>query len=229
MPVAVASRQLDARVDAWYGTAMAAALLREEQRQITPLVTRCRGVRGLFLRPHVSLPGALAGHLLQQVVSLARGIDGWHGEARMPLDALALQRDAVDLIVAMHTLADAPSRGLLLQEYERVLSAEGILLVVELNPWSLFRWRWMRHGPRAFAAGRCAAALRDSGFDVISRYAVGPLLPTCRADNIAPLGRYFPNNALRAGYVAVARKRSNNAIPVRTRARVSLQPGMLSG
>ena len=40
MPVAVAARQLDARVEAWYGSAAAVALLREEQRQLAPLVTR---------------------------------------------------------------------------------------------------------------------------------------------------------------------------------------------
>lgn len=229
MPVAVAARQLDARVDAWYGSTMAAALVREELRQIAPLLTRCRGVRGLFLRPHASLPSALSGHLLQQVVALARGVQGWQGDVRMPLDALALQRESVDLVVALHTLADAPSRHDLLLEYERVMSPEGILLVVELNPWSLFRSRWMRHGLRAFAAGRCASALREAGFDTVSHYAVGPVLPTVRADRVALLGRYFPNNAFRGGYALVARKRSNAPIPLRNRTRVSLQPGMLSG
>lgn len=229
MPVAVAARQLDARVDAWYASAMAAALVREEQRQIAPLLTRCRGVRGLFLRPHASLPASLSGHLLQQIVALARVGDGWIGDARMPGDALALQRDAVDLIVALHTLADAPSRADLLLEYERVLSSEGILLVVELNPWSLFRWRWQRRGPRAFGSGACARALREAGFDVISRYAVGPMLQVSRPDHATPLGRYFPNTVLRAGYVLLARKGGAAPIPARPRARVSMQPGVLSG
>ncbi|MBB5209046.1 hypothetical protein [Chiayiivirga flava] len=229
MPVAVAARQLDARADAWYGTATAAALVREEQRQIAPLLTRCRGVRGLFLRPHAALPAALSGHLLQQIVALARVRGGWDGEARMPGDALALQRDAVDLIVALHTLADAPRRADLLLEYERVLSSEGILLVVELNPWSPFRWRWLRRGPRAFGSGACVHALREAGFDVVSRYAVGPLLPWLRPDRAAPLGRYFPNTVLRAGYVLLARKRIASPVAARPRARVSLQPGMLSG
>ena len=229
MPVAVAARQLDARVEAWYGSAAAVALLREEQRQLAPLVTRCRGVRGLQLRPHVEAPGALAGHLLQQVVSLARSGSQWRGDVAMPLDAFALQRDSVDLIVALHTLADAPSRADLLLEYERVLSAEGLLLVVELNPWSLFRWRWMRRGPHAFGMGACATALRNGGFELVSRYAVGPMLSLAHPEHAAPLGRYFPNNVLRAGYVLLARKRAATATPVRSRARVQMQPGMLSG
>ena len=229
MPVAVAARQLDARVEAWYGSAAAVALLREEQRQLAPLVTRCRGVRGLQLRPHPDAPAALSGHLLQQVVSLARSGSQWQGDVAMPLDALALQRDSVDLIVALHTLADAPSRIDLLLEYERVLSAEGLLVVVELNPWSLFRSRWMRGGPQAFGIGACSAALRGGGFELVSRYAVGPLLSLAHPERATPLGRYFPNNVLRAGYVLLARKRAATVTPVRTRARVQLQPGMLSG
>ena len=230
MPVAVAARQLDARVEAWYGSALAVALLREEQRQLAPLLTRCRGVRGLQLRPHVEAPAALSGHLLQQVVSLARAGAHWQGDIAMPLDALAFERESIDLIVALHTLADAPSRADLLLEYERVLSAEGLLLVVELNPWSLFRWRWWRRGPRAFGVGACASALREAGFDLVARYAVGPALPLSRIERAAPLGRYFPNDVLRAGYVVLARKRAATATPTRARTRVRMQqPGMLSG
>lgn len=229
MPVAVAARQPDAHARAWYGTAAAVALMGEEQRQIAPLVARCRGVRGLYLRPDPVVPAALAGHLLQQVVSLARMGDQWRGDLAMPLDAFALQRDAVDLVVALHALGDAPSRPALLLEMERVLSPEGTLLVVELNPWSLYRWRWMRRGPHALSAGDCSAALRAGGFEPMARYAVGPLLPTAAAAQTAPLGRYFPNNVLRAGYVLLARKRSATATPVRPRTRMQMQPGMLSG
>lgn len=229
MPPAVAARQLDSRAEAWYGSTVAAALLQEEQRQIAPLVTRCRGVRGLFLRPHASVPATLSGHLLQQVIALARTPRGWEGEARMPVDTLALQRDAVDLIVALHTLGDAPSPADLLRDYERVLSSEGTLLVVELNPWSLFRWRWMQRGPRAIGSGACVLALREAGFDVTSRYAVGPWLPTAHPERATPLGRYFPNTVLRAGYVLLARKRSAAPTPVRPRSAVQLQPGILSG
>lgn len=224
MPPAVAARQLDPRAEAWYGSTMAAALVHEEQRQIAPLLTRCRGVRGLFLRPHVDLPASLSGHLLQQVIALARTSRGWVGEARMPGDALALQRESVDLVVALHTLADAPSRADLLLDMERVLSPEGTLLVVELNPFALYRWRWMQRGPRAFGSGACAAALREAGFEVVSRYGVGPLLPRSRPDHVEPLGRYFPNTVLRAGYAMLARKRSGAApIAVRPRASVRLQ------
>lgn len=229
MPVAVAARQLDARVEAWYGSAPAQALLHEEQRQITPLVTRCRGVRGLYLRPHASATPVLSGHFLQQVLSLARSNGEWQGELRMPLDLFSLQRDAVDLIVALHTLADAPARADLLLEYERVLSPEGTLLVVELNPWSLYRTRWAGRGPQALGVGTCAGALREGGFDVVSRYAVGPRGAVCRPESITPLGRYFPNTVLRAGYALLARKRVTGATPIRQRARLQLQPGMQSG
>ena len=228
MPPAVAARQLDPRADAWYGSTMAAALVHEEQRQIAPLLTRCRGVRGLFLRPHPGLPATLTGHLLQQVIALARTPRGGEGEARMPDDALALQREAVDLVVALHTLADAPSRADLLLDIERVLSPEGTLLVVELNPLSLYRWRWMQHGPRPFGAGACAAALRDAGFDVVSRYGVGPLLPNSRPDHVEPLGRYFPNPVLRAGYALLARKASG-ATPIAVRPRASVRLQAISG
>lgn len=229
MPAGVAARQPATPIGAWYGSATATALVREEQRQLAPLVTRFRGVRGLFLRPHPVLPCVLAGHLLQRIVALARTDACWIGDLRTPLDTLALQRDAVDLIVALHTVADAPSRIDLLREYERVLSAEGVLLVVELNPWSPFRLRWSRAGVRAMPSGVCASLLRDAGFDVGSRYGVGPVWRAQERETLAPLGRYFPANAVRGGYALLARKRVAAPIAPRARAAVRLRQGVVSG
>ncbi len=75
-----------------------------------------------------------------------------HGE-RQPIrpglvgkpDSLPLQRDAIDVVILHHTLEFENNPHEVLREVERVLIAEGHVVIIGFNPWSLWGiWRLLR-------------------------------------------------------------------------------------
>lgn len=161
-----------------------------------------------------------------------------------PLDSLPFRSDCIDAIFLPHTLELVEDPYAVLREAERVLCAEGCLMICGFNPFSGWGVR------RGFAKylGRPAfppqtqrmlseRRLRDwvalLGFDVDSVYGYLGLLPSKgrlpRLSDVAarePAGNVRvmaarPRAALTAGaYLLKARKRVKTMTPVRPRRRV---------
>ena len=149
-----------------------------------------------------------------------------------PLDSLPFRSDSIDAIFLPHTLELVEDPYAVLREAERVLCAEGCLMICGFNPFSGWGMR------RAFAhyVGRPAfppqtrrllseRRLRDwvalLGFDVDSVYGYLGLLPTKGARMIARLECRGPRAAWTAGaYLLKARKRVQTMTLVRPRRRV---------
>jgi SAM-dependent methyltransferase len=147
-----------------------------------------------------------------------------------PLDSLPFRSDSIDAIFLPHTLELVEDPYAVLREAERVLCAEGCLMICGFNPFSGWGVR------RAFAhyVGRTVfppqterllseRRLRDwvavLGFDVDSVYGYLGLLPT---KGRAPrTGGALPRSAWAAGaYLLKARKRVKTLTAVRPRFRV---------
>ena len=146
-----------------------------------------------------------------------------------PLDSLPFRSDSIDAIFLPHTLELMEDPYAVLREAERVLCAEGCLMICGFNPWSGWGVR------RAFAQyfGRpvfppqtrrllSERRLRDwvalLGFDVDSVYGYLGLLPTKGRD--APSMGIRPRAAWTAGaYLLKARKRVSTLTMVRPRRR----------
>jgi SAM-dependent methyltransferase len=146
------------------------------------------------------------------------------------LDSLPFRSDSIDAIFLPHTLELVEDPYAVLREAERVLCAEGCLMICGFNPFSGWGIR------RAFAqyVGRPAfppqaerllseRRLRDwvalLGFDVDSVYGYLGLLPA--KGRLSRTLEFRPRSAWTAGaYLLKARKRVKTLTPVRPRRRI---------
>ncbi len=149
-----------------------------------------------------------------------------------PLDALPLRSDSIDAVLLPHTLELVADPYAVLREAERVLCAQGCLLICGFNPlsgWGLRRLfgRSLSRAPFPPATRRFLSErrLRDwvalLGFDVDRVYGYLGMLPIAGA----PTAGREPAAILRpplgaGGYWLKARKRVKTLTLVRPRARV---------
>lgn len=215
MPAPSHSRQ-PGTGSAWFDEPLALDLMREEQRQATPLLTQYIGVRGLYLRPGSRAPLELSGNMLQSITRLHRQGDRLAGDLDCALDLLPFDNDTFCLVYALHMLEDVEAPAQTLAELARVLRPEGVALVVTLSPLSPWRLRWGRRGLIAPSAPNLRSWLASAGLATEREIGLGPVLPW-----IGPASerRQWPQ-ACRAGSLVVARKRRAGltALPSRQRA-----------
>ena len=104
------------------------------------------------------------------------------------LDALPIESEAADLIVALHVLEDRRNPHEILREIDRTLRPEGRLLLVGINPASLLHLSarfWPRcHAPLALGhhhpAWRVVDWLRLLGYRIETIEPLGGVAPWCR-------------------------------------------------
>jgi SAM-dependent methyltransferase len=168
------------------------------------------------------LDGARTQHTILAAPQMSPGVT-----VCSPLDSLPFRSDSIDAIFLPHTLELVEDPYAVLREAERVLCADGCLMICGFNPFSGWGLR------RAFAryVGRPAfppqarrmlseRRLRDwvalLGFDVDSVYGYLGLLPT--KGRLARAVDVRPRVALTAGaYLLKARKRVQTMTLVRPR------------
>ena len=147
-----------------------------------------------------------------------------------PLDSLPFRSDSIDAIFLPHTLELVEDPYAVLREAERVLCAEGCLMICGFNPfsgWGIRRAFAKRFGRPTFPpqAERLLSErrLRDwvalLGFDVDSVYGYLGLLPA--KGGLSRVPEFRPRLAWTAGaYLLKARKRVKTMTLVRPRRRV---------
>lgn len=232
MPATAAARQPDRSDGGWFAAPLAQRLLREELRQTTPMLTSCYGQTGLYLRAAENAPPDLSGNMLQNVLRLHRAATSLGGDLSCDEFELPLLRESVDLVYLLHAVETCAQPQQLLLEIERVLTPEGNLMLVALNPYSLWRLRWARSDLAALGAGTCRSMLRDTGFEVMKHCGLGPTLPWLRDRAVIVESEGVtsdPFSVWRASYLIQARKRRRGLTPVRLRAAVAFEPGMRPG
>jgi SAM-dependent methyltransferase len=145
------------------------------------------------------------------------------------LDSLPFSSDSIDAIFLPHTLELVEDPYAVLREAERVLCAEGCLMICGFNPfsgWGLRR-RFAQHLGRPAFPPRTRRMLSERrlrdwvallGLDVDGVYGYLGLLPISRVPREED---YRPRTALTAGaYLLKARKRVATMTPVRPKRRV---------
>ncbi|HEC16326.1 MAG TPA: methyltransferase domain-containing protein [Sedimenticola sp.] len=145
------------------------------------------------------------------------------GEARR----LPVATDSVDAMLMLHTLDFSPKPHQVLREADRVLIAEGRLIIAGFNPWSLWGlWRLVHRGPgripwcgRFLALRRLQDWLSLLGFKVeltrhlMFRPPLGGRGIMGRFEFMERLGQHFWS-PLAGVYVVQAVKRGSNLKPV---------------
>lgn len=152
--------------------------------------------------------------------------------------ALPVMSDCIDAVLLPHTLEFAPDPYAVLREVDRVLVAEGQLVVLGFRPWSLWgmRARWTRSGfPPGMRRVLSERLLREwlvlLGFEVVVAQRYLYLSPWSRGLARGGAGRMLrggltyplPANA----FLLKARKRVYTLTPVRPRFRE--KPAVIGG
>lgn len=218
----------------WYTTALGSQLAESEKQLLDEYLP---DLFGYFLVqcgcPEIRLEQEQGAWLKNSRVStkfcLDYNINQWvSGQAN--LAQLPIKSDSLDIIVLPHVLDFSAEPHQVLREAERVLIAEGHVVILGFNPWSfwnLFRFVlfWTKQPPwnaRFLACSRVMDWLALLGFDVVHRKGYFHQLPFQSSKNtnkikwLEELGRRFwPNFG--AGYVLVARKRVQTLTPIRPR------------
>lgn len=143
---------------------------------------------------------------------------------------LPMKSDSLDIIILPHVLEFSSEPHQVLREAERVLIAEGHVVILGFNPWSIWNiFRlflfWTKKAPwnaHFLAASRVVDWLALLGFDVIQHQSYFYQPPVQRGSISKKMGflermgqRFWPNFG--AGYVLVARKRVVTLTPIRPR------------
>ena len=143
---------------------------------------------------------------------------------------LPVKSDSLDIVILPHVLDYSIEPHQVLREAERVLIAEGHVVILGFNPWSMWNFVrlflfWTKNSPwnaRFLAASRVMDWLALLGFDVVQHKGYFYELPIqneaiCKKMHFlgGTVQRFLPK--LGAGYVLVARKRVQTLTPIRPR------------
>lgn len=221
---------------AWYEGQLGQSLLECERRELDEVLANLFGYYLLQVGAVADAYLLEASRIRYQVV-----VDGdWPPEPCRALPAqvanlcglprrLPVQGDSVDVVLLPHTLEFASSAHEALREVERVLVAEGHVVILGFNPWSTWGMRRLlrrrRHAPW-HGTFRGAYRIKDwlslLGFDIVQTrpYFFRPPLQhetaMKRLEWLERLGRrWWP--LLGGAYLIVARKRVTTLTPIKPR------------
>jgi SAM-dependent methyltransferase len=189
----------------WYGSPMGAAIGQILMRGVGLRVDDAFGYHAVLLgASSQALSQALAARLrirrITQVATLATDIvrvPNLSGDISPPASVMGVVADyaqlpiesaAADLVIGLHVLENRREPHELLRELDRIVHPEGRLLIVGVNPVSLWhgaRWLGARcHSPLArghhHAAWRVVDWLRVLGYEIRTVDHLGGVCPFCR-------------------------------------------------
>jgi len=220
----------------WFDGPLGWRVLREEAALARLALDDVFGFELLQVGTWGPSPHLLAGARTQHTTLLAPAL-GPGVTLRAPLQSLPFSSDSIDAILLPHTLELVEDPYAVLREAERVLCAEGCLMICGFNPFSgwgarrLFGQYFRRPAfppqtRRMLSERRMRDWMALLDFEVEDVYGYLGLLPVTRrprkmADGSMHQGEYRPRRPLTAGaYLLKARKRVQTLTLIRPRRRV---------
>ncbi len=212
----------------WFESPLGSRVLREEAALAPLALDNVFGFEllqvGAWGPAHHLLDGARTQHTTLVAPEIAPGVT-----LCAPLDTLPFRSDSIDAILLPHTLELVPDPYAVLREAERILTAEGCLMICGFNPFS--GWGVRRAFGRLFRRPAfpprtqrllSERRLRDwvalLGFDVDGAFGYLPPLPLKGRAHPADFHASAP--WLSGAYLLKARKRVSTLTFVRPRRRV---------
>lgn len=213
MPVLSIRRQAEPQSSAWFQRADSLGMLAALPSQLAPELARVFGSHGVWLRACEQASAPLPTQALAELLELYRDQDHFAGVVRCDDRALPIGSGTQSLVFAAFVLETSPAPEVLLAEFARLLRPEGVLLLLTLNPWSLFRLQaqWPHAGVRA--SGAWARQIRATGLEVERQRFLGPCWPPAQDIALKGFDGWLP--ALRLARLTVARRREAGVTPLR--------------
>lgn len=213
MPVLSIRRQAASCPLAWFQRADRLAVITALQQQIGPELAQVFGHQGLCLRACEQVATGLPAHALAEMLNLHRDPDGFAGDVVCSDPALPIQSGTQSLVLAAFVLETSPDPAALLAEFARLLRPEGVLLLLTLNPWSLFRLQSDWPGPGVKPPGFWTRHVRAVGLDVERQRFLGPCWPAAQKTASKGLDGRLP--VMRLARLVMARRHEAGLTPLR--------------
>jgi len=210
----------------WLNTPVGRRCIANEQALVREAMDRVFGEQMLQIGVWGERESFLPFSRTQRATLVTTDADSARGDLVSASDHLAIASDSVDAVFLPHTLERARSAHALLRETERVLRADGHLIVLGFSPGGLWGLRQLLErdgyppgGARMIREGRLQDWLELLSFDVAEKQGYCHTLPFERVQRFAT----FPSEAwasrwippLAAGYLLVAQKRVVRLTPIR--------------
>lgn len=224
--------KLARRQRAWYRLRLGRLLLEAEQERLSQILPDLFGYHLLQVGRIADadlLPSSRIAHRVVLDADPDMPTSAPPGLYARP-DALPIASDSVDVVILPHTLEFEPDPHQVLREAERVLIAEGTLVILGFNPWSLWGlWRLIlmrRNDPPWRARFLSLSRIRDwlalLGFDEVDTHPYFFRPPLHHETTMKKLTfmetmgkRCWPQ--LSGAYVLVAKKRVSTLTPIKPR------------
>lgn len=226
------------RLRAWYEGRLGQLLLECERRELDEVLANLFGYYllqvGAVMDAYLLESSRIRHQLVVDSAWPAEPCRAWPGQVASLCgrpQQLPVQSDSVDVVLLAHTLEFAPSAHEVLREVERVLVAEGHVVILGFNPWSVWGMRRLLRGRRRWHAPwhgtfRGVYRIKDwlslLGFDIVQvrPYFFRPPLQhettMRRLEWLERLGRrWWP--VLGGAYLIVAKKRVTTLTPIKPR------------
>lgn len=224
------------RLRRWYRTPLGESMLEAELAMLEQVLPNLFGYHLLQLGAPMETDLLAASRIphrmvLDEIPPLSRhGDDSVNGRFRGRGDQMPVASDSLDVLLLPHTLEFAEHPHETLREAERVLIAEGHVVILGFNPWSQFGLRrlftgWRDDSPwdgHFYSAMRIRDWLALLGFDsvLLRSYFYRPPLQHRRTiaalERMERIGeRLMP--LLGGGYILVAKKRVTTLTPIKPR------------
>jgi SAM-dependent methyltransferase len=231
-----ASAQDRRRLRAWYGRRLGELLLEQERRELDGVLANLFGYYlvqvGAAMDAYLLEASRIRHHVIVDNHWPPEPSRSWPGHVATlygDFHVLPVQSDSVDVVVLPHTLEFTPSPHEVLREAERVLVAEGYVVILGFNPWSLWGMRRIlrrRRHPPWYGSFRGMHRIKDwlslLGFDVVVARSYFFRPPLQRASMMRRL-EWFERLGRRCwpylggAYIIVAKKRVTILTPIKPR------------
>lgn len=199
----------------WFATDAGSALVEQSMLQAKSWLWPLCGHNALILQP--CLPASLRPQLqCLPMTFLQHGNHQFIGDFKTDDNHIPLVNECMALVYAQFVLDISDHRAELLQEFERVLVAEGHLALFNLNPYGLYhltgKWRGIKIKDNHYWSN----LLFQAGFEICRSETIGAYWPSrtkASSDKIVkPFSLFRPVNFI------LARKRKLTLTPIRNSA-----------
>lgn len=205
-------------LDSWYATARGKIFAAKLQEALKPWLEGIFGYHAVQLGQFPASVSLLdASRINHQVVADYPAA----GQLHCQPEALPFAADSVDLVIVAHCLEYSSDPHAVLRELERVLVPEGRVVIIGIDPWTLWgAWQKLKRSSYTlYTQGRIKDWLAVLGFEYQRSQLLGMLnlrLPASLAQSTktAQLADLLSAN-IAAGYMMLAQKRVTTITPMK--------------